>query len=243
MIPPLEPSPPESVEVQVDMTTTSARYRHNSGGSGDSPNEPSPPKTDKVQGSPTSSRSVNFIAEEVIGGHYGRSKRYKRQSVSVGDKINEHSEHNLERMSIRSYTEEDYSLDVSGTQKLTCALQEPRYQGATGMSPRSSLSYDSMPSTRHSSSPTDLTEVESDRPVVLYSRINPGRLDLSSSEASSETVSPDTPSTSTQDGKEWGNGSQQLSEAESDELLHRQVRRTPSCELAMQQGRLSPQMA
>ncbi len=256
VIPPLEPP----LEVHVDVINNAACY-HNNGGEGDGTDVAQQTK-DKSPGSPTSSRSVNFIGEE-IHSNYSRSRRYKRQSLSVGDKINEHAEHHLERgMSVRSYTEEDCSIDMGGrvdrAHTLTSHLQDAAYCGNPHCTSRCScLPYDIMRKSA-SCSPADLTQVESDRPTLhqLYPK---RRLTVtSSSEASTDTVSPDTPTDSTQEGRGWGSRSdalsdtecthdgrawsEQLSDAGSDEPL-RSVRRAPSCELAIQQGRLSPQMA
>jgi len=56
---------------------------------------------------------VSFIGEEVIC--HRPSKRYKRQSLSVDDKINEQVEHPIvarESVSVRSFMEEDCTLEL-----------------------------------------------------------------------------------------------------------------------------------
>ncbi len=156
------------LEVQVDINASSASYR-NSACAGDGS-----AKTTPAHGSPTSSRSVNFLGEDGMAPVNRGSKRYKRQSVSVGDSIHEHSETNLERLSGINFVD-DPSIDGALAQEIhrggiMRASSPPgssttSYNVSFAGTPRSSISSDNVGARKSSIGPGPvLTEVESDRP-------------------------------------------------------------------------------
>jgi hypothetical protein len=238
------------LEVHVDVVSNTARYRHGSGSA-----DPGTARS-AGNGSPTSSRSVSFIGDEIINGQYGRTKRYKRQSLSVGDRIHEHAERNLERLSIRSFNEGDCTME-NGVRQKAGALVSPSQESACSSSshpgsPPCSTSYESMAS--HQEAPGDmasvaiLPEVDSDRPIIYMG--NQPYLESSSSESSTETVSlvhgRGASRRASDRHREWHMNPESL--GSSDDLedtpmrMRRHTRRT-SCELAMKEGRLSPKLS
>ena len=130
------------------------------------------------QGSPTSTRSVNFLERDIRGHSAGKAKKYKRQSLSVGDKIHEHMDRaNLERLSIKSFNpdvlcvDEDSSREPSPRNMYSlCSALQDNMADLRKSSPHNSASFDSMSS--NSRSVSGLPEVESDHPMnyVMLSR-------------------------------------------------------------------------
>lgn len=141
------------------------------------------------------------------------SKRYKRQSLSVDDKINEQIEHSVAResVSVRSFMQEDCTLEL-GTGAGTCVGATDNLDKCCEMAPdvppytppypiirgaKCSFNVDSVsPQSVHTSqcivsisdvNPSELTEVESDRPSLCHSQSF-----SKTSDSSTETMSPDT---------------------------------------------------
>ena len=150
------------LEVHVDVSSSSARYRHSSGDSRHSQHKP-------AHTSPLSSRSVNFLSEDVR--RHSKSKCYKRQSVSVGDKIHEHADAStLDRLSMRSYTPET-DLTMESPEKPESPLEGATSPLYTNDSLNSSSSFDSTSSqqplcSNKRSHCGGITQVESDKPFT-----------------------------------------------------------------------------
>ena len=189
-----------SHEVHLDVTGTSARYLHGSTSHGlDTTSRPSTTSAlPSSQGSPTSTRSVNFAGDEVIEYTVPCSKRYKRQSLSVGDSIYEHAEGAGDGLGALGLASNMSNLDAiprgpSSPPGLASApLQISASCSLTHASPRSVTSADNLLDPRVCPSrfcEGGITQVENDRPSH---HLVPGRprLDSTSTDSTSvETVS------------------------------------------------------
>lgn len=165
------------------------RSRHESGSSNQVPDN----GVVNRAGSPTSGRSVNFEDTGLVS-HGSRSKRYKRHSLSVGDRIHEHAEVSSERLSVRSLTTEEGMMQMAVTQVDVAASTTkhmlPWLQEVT--SSQSTHSGDCFGSSGSSQQGAtggcshDLTEVDSDRPLtyIVHSLVSDHR---SSGESSTDT--------------------------------------------------------
>ena len=186
--------------LDVNVEAPSGRHRHNSVVSSGYTDTPAT----TLKGSPTSARSVNFLpADESIA----RSKRYKRQSVSVGDSIHEHSVRTLERAGVTSFAGDDV-VSVGGS------TRRGHGQRRTSPSEASSVSVECVTST--TSNYPGLTEVESDRPKVPVTQ----------QEKHVTVVTP-------------GHGAGAGMSGDSDTINVQFPLRRRSCEIAMQDGRVS----
>lgn len=216
-----------SFEVQVDIVT-GPRGRNNSGSSYATVADKSHQKAVCDQSSPTSTRSVNFAVDDVRTPH-DRCRKCKRFSVSVGERINEHTDKGQsDSISMQSFPgsclKKRHPFDnVSLPSSCDGAGTTDSSRKAT---PRTSPSCDSMDCADGAVvSPTSLTQVESDRPV-LGATVNTRGF-------TNDTLTID-------ESVEMGLGRQ--TEEEEDGGCRPSPLRRRSCELAMQQGRLSPHM-
>ena len=197
-------------------------------------------------GSPTSGRSVNF-EDSCLVSHGSRSKRYKRHSLSVGDRIHEHAECSPERLSVRSLTTDEGMMQMAVAQVDVNANNNkptlPWLQEAGSPSSHSSVSFDSTGSSHQSAlgatggSPLELPEVDSDRPVMYM--VPPLSGDDVSAESSTDTG---TTATSTDLLHKCDSVSHSESSV-SEEGESGFCRRRGSCERACQEGRLSPSLS
>lgn len=206
--------------LDVNVEAPPSRHRHNSVVS--SSGAEASVTTTTLKGSPTSTRSVNFLPtyDEVIG----RSKRYKRQSVSVGDSIHEHAVRTLERASVTSFAGDDV-VSVGGSvrrghsRRKTSPLRTSETSPATRHC--SSISVECVTNAVPNYAVDGLTEVENDRPKV--SVVTP----CSQQEKRVATVTP-------------GHGAGMSGDTSCPDGRNVQFPlRRRSCEIAMQDGRVS----
>ena len=146
--------------LDVNVEAPPSRHRHNSVVSSSGAET----TTTTLKGSPTSTRSVNFLpGDEVIG----RSKRYKRQSVSVGDSIHEHAVRTLERASVTSFAGDDV-VSVGGSTRRGYGRRKTSPLRANETSPVtrrcSSVSVECVTNSTPNYATDGLTEVENDHP-------------------------------------------------------------------------------
>ncbi|CAH1774899.1 unnamed protein product [Owenia fusiformis] len=102
--------------------TENPRSRHNSSSSHS--------KNLSNHGSPTSNRSVNFLDDGLR--KLGSKKKYKRQCISVGDKIHEHSEKSPDAMSVKSL-EAGATCKVEPQLKSTIKMEKTTTSGSSSI--------------------------------------------------------------------------------------------------------------